>query len=196
MTISDKRQPLTKRKNYARDLGEGVKLTAEISPCVFMHASYPLQITITLHRRRRERLGVAYAVDRTKTASTYTRADVDRLLAAVRVAPCPRCSAPAFDPATVETNRDHLCEECFMRDVQARFDAAVEAEQQEIAARDQIMKGKGMAVRVTGWVHLQAGGDDYQVDWYLDLRPTPEQIRNMLRERGSVVLDDYQIIPL
>src|SRR5436309_3149292 len=98
MTIIRSRIPRTKRKNYNRDLGSHVKLRAEVSPCVFIDPSYPLQIRVSLHRHGGERLGNACAVDRTKTASTYTKEDVERLLTAVRVLPCSRCSKPAFDP--------------------------------------------------------------------------------------------------
>jgi len=185
-----------KRKTYVRDMGDGIRLEAEVSPCVFMYAGYPLQIQVTLHRHAGECLGDALAVDRTKTASTYKRTDVERLLRAVRIAPCPRCSSPAFDPATVETNRTGLCEVCFMGDLKSKYAANEEAEQRKIAARDRRMKRKGMVVRISGWVHPQGGGDDYQVDWYLNAAPTPDQVRKLLSEQGSSVLDDYQIIEL
>ena len=45
-------------KKYVRDLGNGVKLEAEVGPCVFMYQGYPLQITVTLHRHAGECLGV------------------------------------------------------------------------------------------------------------------------------------------
>ncbi len=185
-----------KRRPYVRDLGDGLELRAEVSPCVFMYATYPLQLTVTLQRRPREYLGIAYAVDRTKTAATYSDADVKRLLAGIRTGPCSQCSTPAFDPATVKTNRNGLCEACFLSKLESEFAASEEAEQQTIAASDRRMKQEGMAVRVSGWVHPQGGGDDYQVDWYLDAHPAPAQIRKLFLQEGSSLLHDYEIIVL
>jgi hypothetical protein len=196
MTNGRKHNQNDKGRAYVRDLGDGVKLRAEVSPCVFMYPSYPLQVSVTLHRRPGESLGKAYAVDRTKTAVTYSDADVKRLLAGIGTGRCSRCSTPAFDPATVETNRSGLCEACFVSKLESEFAASEEAEQQAIAASDRRMKQEGMVVRVSGWVHPQGGGDDYQVDWYLDAHPTPEQVGLVLRKRGSSRLDDYQIITL
>jgi hypothetical protein len=185
-----------KWKTYVRDLGDGVKLEAEVSPCVFMYPGYPLQITVTLHRRPDERLGKAHAVDRTETADTYTHASVERLLATVRTSPCPRCLTPAFNPATIETNRGGHCEACFLAALEAEWAEEEKTQQRKIASRDRRMKRKGMAARVTAWVHPQDGGDDYQVDWYLSAPPTPKQVGDMLSKQGSCRLDDYQIIIL
>jgi hypothetical protein len=161
-----------------------------------MWSGYPLYVAVTLQRHPGESLGNATAVDRAKTADTYTSADVERLLAAVRTAPCSRCSTPAFDPSTVITNRGGLCEACFLSDLKAEFAGAAEAERQEVAARDHLMRRRGMVVRVSAWVHPQGGGDDYQVDWYLAARPTPERVKDLLRNEGSRRLDDYEIITL
>ncbi len=186
----------SKRQFHVRHLGNGLCLEARISPCVFMHESYPLQIQVTLMRHNGERLGQAHVVDGTKTGATYTDEAVRRLLESIRIVPCPRCSTPAFDPATVQTNRGGLCEMCFLADLKSRCAAAEEAEQQAMVARDRRMKRKGMVVRVTAWVHPEGGGDDYLVDWYLDWQPTHEQVAVQLREEGSIILDDYQIVPL
>jgi hypothetical protein len=189
-TSSDKRMP------FVRDLGDGLKLDAEISPCVFMYPPYPLQITVKLHRHPAEWLGQAYAVDRAKTAATYTNADVERLLAGIRTRPCRRCSTPAFDPATVDTNRGGLCEACFLSDLDAEFAKAEAAERKQLTACDRRMKRKGMVVRVSAWVHPQGGGDDYQVDWYVNALPSAKQVRAVLRQQRSSRVDDYDIITL
>jgi hypothetical protein len=196
MSKSTKHTARNPRKTYARNLPNGEKLEAEVSPCVFMNPGYPLQISVRLQRQSGEVLAEATAVDRTKTAANYTDASVERLLAGIRSVPCSHCSTPAFDPATVHTNRNGLCEACFLSDLKAVWAAEEEAEQRKIAARDQRMKRKGMAVRVSGWVHPETGGDDHQVDWYLNAPPTAEQVKEMLHERGSSCLDDYQIIIL
>src|SRR5262245_1602072 len=111
-----------KRRTYSRDLGERMRLEAEVGPCVFMHRGYPLQITVTLHRQPDVCLGTAYAVDSTKTADTFTVTSVKRLLARVRICPCLRCSTPAFDPITVQTNRGGLCEPCFVAMLEAEWE--------------------------------------------------------------------------
>jgi len=196
MTKNAKHTSRHKRKTYVRDLDDGVKLEAEVSPCVFMYPSYPLQITVTLHRHASECLGEARAVDRTKTAATYTDVTVKRLLAAVRTSPCPRCSTPAFDPATIQTNRGGLCEGCFLATLEAEWAEEQDAEKRKIANRDRRMKRQGMSVRVSAWMHPQDGGDDYQVDWYFNAQPTPEQAAHMLRDQGSNRKYDYQIIVL
>lgn len=185
----------SKQKFYTRDLGDGVSLVAEVSPCVFMYPRYPLQLTVTLRGSAGQLLGQVHPVDRTKHASTYTDYHASRLLANIRITPCPRCSTPAFDPASVQTNRGGLCEPCFMADLEAEWAKADEAERQKLAARDLRMKNKGMTIRVTAWVHRDAG-DDYQITWYLKEKPIPEQITVELNARGSEILDDYDIIEL
>jgi hypothetical protein len=182
-------------KTYVRDLPGGVSLEGHVSPCVFMDPGYPLQVQVTLKHSGKV-LGVAYALNRTKEAHTYRDADVEALLAGIRLASCHRCAAPAFDTATVETNRSGLCESCFLGDLEAELTDAEEAEQREIAARDEEMKKAGMKFRVSAWIHPEEGGDDCFVDWYLAAQPTPEQVRGFLLERHSSVLDDYEIITL
>jgi hypothetical protein len=183
-------------KPYARPLAGALKLHGEISPCVFMYPGYPLQFTVTLRRSSGEWLGLAYSVDRSKTADTATEPDVKRLLAAVRITRCRRCAAPAFDSQTVDTNRGGLCESCFIHDLEVDWARAEEAERQELAEADRRLKAAGMAFRVSAWVHPEDRGDDDLVHWYFAARPTRKQIRTLLREAGSSVLDDYQVITL
>ena len=196
MTTRAKTPSPNRQKNYVRDLSNGLKLTAHVSPCVFMHPGYPLQLSVTLHGQSGSPLGDAHVADPSKTSSTYTAASVRRLLDTVRVTPCPRCATPAFDPTTIQTNRGGLCEACFLSQLKAEWAVAAEAERQKLADRDRCMKYKGMVVRVTAWVHPEHGGDDYQLDWYLDAHPTPAKVGALLRSEGSSCLDDYQIITL
>jgi hypothetical protein len=196
MTKQPQRIATDKRKIYVRDLGDGVSLEAEVSPCVFMYASYPLQITITLHRHPGECLGEAYAADRTNTAESYTDASVELLLANVRISPCPCCSKPTFDAATVQTHRGALCKICFEKALEAEWAVEEAAAQRKIAARDSLMMRKGMVVRVDAWIHPEEGGDDYQVSWYFPAQLTKAKVRRLLRKEGSTITDDYQIIQL
>ena len=189
-------RPVRPCKAYVRKLPDGVNLEGEVSPCVFMYPGYPLQIRVTLRRNPGEPLGHAYAVDRLKTADTATGADVRRLIARTRIVPCLRCATPAFDPATIETNRTGLCESCFLHDLDAALARAEEAERQEQAERDRRRKAEGMTFRVYAWVHPEAGGDDYAVNWYFAAAPTVEQIQTLLREEESSILHDYRVIAL
>ena len=183
-------------KTYARHPSGRLKMEGEVSPCVFMYRGYPLQVTVTLRRSSGEWLGVAYAVDRSKTADTAIEADVKRLLAAVRIIPCRRCAAPAFDSQTIDTHRGGLCESCFIHHLEADWASVEESERQELAQRDPHRKAEGMTFRVSAWVHAEEGGDDELVHWYFASRPTGKQIRTLLREAGSSLLDDYQVITL
>lgn len=196
-TRSAKPRPIRPRKNYSRHPGGGLTLEGEVSPCVFMYPGYPLQVTVTLRQSTGEWLGIAYAADRSKTAGTATEADVLRLLKRIRIAPCRQCQvAPAFVPQSVETNRGGLCESCFLHGLEAQWAREEEAERQALAERDRRMKADGMRVRVSAWVHPEDGGDDELVHWYFTAAPTREQIRALLREAGSGVLDDYHAVVL
>ena len=183
-------------KSYVRELDGAMQLQARISPCVFMCKNYALQVEVTLLRDDGTSLGSATAQNPDKTAQTATDADVCRILDAVRIVACHRCAAPAFDPATIQTNRAGLCESCFLDDLRQKSAKAQDAERKEIAARDRARKKSGDKVRISAWVHPANGGDDYQVDWYCKSYPSPEQVRGLLLEMNSRVCDDYQIINL
>lgn len=186
---------LSSRKMYVRTLQHGIKLESQISPCVFMYAGYPLQIEVTLKAQDGSPGGTAYAADDSLNAQTATEADIVLLLETVRVAPCKQCRSPAFDPLSVKTNRDGLCESCFHSKLEAEWAQEEEAELRRIAARDQQMKASGMKYRVTAWIHPD-DGDDYQIDWYCPNKPTSADVKRRLRKLGSVILDDWQLISL
>ncbi len=187
---------ITEHQTYVRELEDGVVLEAQISPCVFMYSQYPLQIQASLRAPNGRSLGLAYAADRSKTAQTATTEDVWRLLAAIGTVPCPRCSTPAFDPATVETNRGGLCEVCYAEDLDSLYSSFEEIERLKIVARDRRMKKAGMRCRVTAWVHLDGAGEDYSVHWYFADTPTTRQIAKRLRAEGSAITHDFTIVRL
>jgi len=110
--------------------------------------------------------------------------------------PCKRCSAPAFDPSTVKTNRGGLCEACFVGDLEAELAADEEEELKRLTERDRQMNRKGKKYRVTAWIHPVDGGDDYQVDWYFETRPTRKQIRSLVHAKRSSVADDFQVVAI
>lgn len=95
-----------------------------------------------------------------------------------------------------DTNRRGMYEACSLTELHAEWAQTEEAEKQELAARDAREKATGMTVRITAWIHPHSGGDDYLVDWYFAEQPTPSQIRSLLREQGSMELDDFTLIHL
>jgi hypothetical protein len=196
MTKAKKSAGIRGSKLFTRNLGDGIKLEAQVSPCVFMYDQYPFQVTVILRNDTGDSLGNAYAVDRSLNEQTATEADVSRLLAAVKITPCRCCMEPAFGPSTIETNRNGLCEACFVANLDAELAIDAAAEKRRIADHDQRMKLKGLKVRLRAWIHPTEGGDDYLAIWYFSTRPTDSQIRNILRDEGSSVLDDFQIINL
>lgn len=121
MTTTKKSRIVLRSKPYGRKLKDDTSLAGEISPCVFMYPGYPLQVQFTLRGRAGESLGNAIISNRRLNANTATEADVRELLANVRTKPCSGCGTLAFDPTTVETNRNGLCEGCFLRDLEAQW---------------------------------------------------------------------------
>jgi hypothetical protein len=165
----------------------GTQLTAEVSPCVWMYPAYPLQIRINMAGG-----GNAFKVHKGLTWGTATEEDVVALAESVSVCACSRCGKPAFDPATVETNRGGLCESCFMADLTATYQKEVEKEMQAVRAEDDKMRADGFTHKVEAWIH-PAQGDDYQIDFYVTSRPLDDTIVAMLARRGSAVPSDYVI---
>src|SRR5271154_1230882 len=108
MTTTKKSRIVLWGKPYGRKLKDGTSLAGEVSPCVFMYPGYPLQVQVILTGKAGENLGNAIIANRRLSANTATEADVRKLLANVRTMPCNGCGALAFDPTTVETNRNGL----------------------------------------------------------------------------------------
>lgn len=187
------------RRNAPTPLGQltlqretaGAKLALTVSPASWMYKDYPLQVKISLAGG-----GSASLADRTKRFETATEADLQGMLDSVRLTPCCKCGQPAFDPATVETNRGGQCEACFIDELDQTFAAEQKKEAKKVVRRDARQKKLGMTHRVTAWIHPKAGGDDYQVDIYAKGEPTKAEIQSLLRKQGSAVLTDYQIVNL
>jgi hypothetical protein len=171
----------------------GIKLTASISPCVFMHKNYPLQIQVEGPRVKEGYLGWVMLRDKTKNGETATEDDVKALLKTVKLVECSNdgCSNLAFDKSGDKyDNREGQCETCFVAKLNAEMEQAQEAELKAVARRDKQQYKKGMRYRVTAWIH--GHGDDQQVDIYFNVKPTKAMIR---KETGSTI-DDWQTIKL
>lgn len=169
----------------------GAKLSADISPCSWMYPDYGLQLSITM-----EGGGRAYVLNKNLTFETASEKDALAMCQLVKIVPCKCCGKPAFEPKSVQTNRETKCEECFM----AKWTKEVEELQKKEAAsllrRDKKHLKLGYTHRVTASIHPAAGGDDYLVDFYVQGKPTKASIQAMIKKRGSVVLDDYSVSDL
>lgn len=172
---------------------DGAKLSAEISPCVWMNPGYHLQVKVTMAGG-----GNAYLTDKTKTYATATAARIEQMLAELKVCKCKNkaCKNMAFDPATVETNRKGECEHCFLEKLNASFAKFQAKADAKLKAVDERNKAKGFTHRTTAWVHPAAGGDDYQIDIYSKGCLKDEEVMKMLRNRGSAVADDFMTFEL
>jgi len=179
---------LSRTYSTSFEIGES-RLSATISPCSFMYPNYGLQLQITL-----EGGGVCYLLNKQVLAVNATEADVDAMLAHVKLKPCSRCGEPAFDPASIDTNRADLCEFCFMK-MNAKYAKASEAEAKKVARKDISMKNSGYTHRVDAWVHPESGSDSMVTMYYGDA-PTKSSIESQLKKQGSCVLDDYTVVPL
>lgn len=168
-----------------------VELTAEVSPCAWMYRGHPLQIRVQLPGG-----GWVFKQQKGVTWEQATEAHVVALAESIGVCACSRCGKPAFDPATVETNRNGLCEKCFLSDLNAEYEAAKKKEEAAIKRRDARQKKAGFTHRVSAWIHPAAGGDDYQVDIYWKGEPTKAEIQVELKKQGSRVQTDHTIVAL
>lgn len=170
---------------------EGVQLTASISPCSWMYDNYGLQLSVAMQGGG----GTVTVHDRSTRFASATSADAERLFDMVRICKCKRCGSPAFDPQSAKTNRNGLCEHCFMQDLRKQFEKATQAESRKLARPDAKHKKEGCTHRVSAWIHPE-DGDDYQMEFWLKNAPTEAQIKALLKRNGSTVLDDYQIVAL
>lgn len=177
-------------KTFGRDTDAA--LSVSISPCTWMYPGYGFQIQVRLE----ETGGVAYLIKKGLSFEDATEADIDALLAPVKIVRCPRCKSPAFDPATIETNRGGECEKCFLGDLNKEYEAALKKEAAAQKKVDAKMKANGMTHRVDAWIHPAGGGDDRRVSLYCSAAPTKALIKKELKKAGSGVFDDYTITKL
>ena len=183
---------LDKTKELTIAYDADINLSASISPCSWMYPNYGLQIQIRIESTGE----TALLLNKSLPFTEETEDDVRTKLASVRIVRCPRCESPAFDPATVVTNRTGLCGACVFKDCSATNDAARQEEEAKQAQTDAAMKLKGMTHRVDAWVHPSGGDSDYQIRFYTSEKPGDATIRSELQRRNSSVLDEYVVLPL
>jgi len=173
-----------------------VTMRATIDPCSWM---YPMNCQCCVEYELPPKAGdtkpmVAQArIHLERPMEQCSLADLEARCAAILLQPCSRCGDPAFDGATVDTNRGSLCERCFLSDLDARLAADMKKIATATRRRDLRYKKKGFTHKVRAWVHPSAGGDDYQLEIYAKGKPDAKTIKDALKREGSCILDDYVV---
>ena len=171
---------------------DGAEFAANLSPCVWMYNTR-LQYSVALKAFPH---GTAIVRHPSLGLEDATEADALALCSGVRSKPCPRCGKPAFDPATVETNRGGLCEACFLDDLNAELAEAQKRERAADARKDKAMRKKGYAWKVVAWIHPGAGDDRQLIVYCKGDKPSDSEISDRLKRSGSRILTDFSVNPL
>lgn len=169
----------------------GAKLRAVVSPCAWMYQGHGLQLTIDI-----EGGGQAIIHNRDLKFEDATELDALALCQQIKIIPCKCCGKPAFDPSTIITNREGKCEACWMDEWRKGWDAIQKKEAAKLLRNDRKQLKLGYTHRISAWIHPAQGGDDYQVDYYVEGKPSKTKIQSILKKEGSRVLDDYQVFSL
>ncbi len=167
----------------------GREFTAAISPASWMNPGYPLQLKVEMSGGG----GTAHF----KSSMPFTEATeqtADDLLAQLKTCACKKCGALAFDHPEPITNRAGKCELCFIAQIDEIYEKAMVKERAKIAKRELALKAKGYAYRVQAWIHGR--GDDRQITWYFQEKPTEAAIKKMIKKAGGVVETDYSATKL
>jgi len=175
-------------KNYVltREGPLDAKLSASVSPCVWMYDS-PFQISVSLLGG-----GNTIVVDNDLRLEQATEADIARMLDSVGIVKCGTrgCRNPAFDPGTSLKHRDGKCENCAIDRFDKELKAARVAEQKKLAQLDRKQRARGFTHRVEAWVH--ADGGDKQISIWL-CNPTDATIRSELARSGALSMENYTL---
>lgn len=168
----------------------GHKMDVDVALCCYDYGITPIRLSFKLDSGKA--WGCVDGEDRI-TLLNATRADVQRILDSGLVdKTCERCKV-AF-VAEPKSNRRDKCETCWLEDFDKECKAMEEADRKALERQDRKMLAKGMAYRVSAWIH--AGGDDKLVDYYYSVKPTAEEIQKSLRRARSRVVDDYTVVDL
>ena len=165
---------------------DGSKLTLTVSPCSWMYQGYGLQVRVEM-----EGGGNVTVRDKQIAFENATMDHLGGLFDKVSLCKCSRCGKPAFDPKSVETNRNGFCETCFIGDLDRKFKAELEKEQKKLQALHKKRKAEGYTHHVCAWIH--GTGDDYQIDFWTKGLMSDEDIKKYLMKKGSVSLDDFVV---
>ncbi len=167
----------------------GTVLSVEVSPCCWMYANYPLQVTYQSADER----SVGACRSKRLSQADASREDVQGMLErGLTLGACVACGKPHL--VNPDSNRGENCNTCFTARITAEYDQAAAKERDKQAKRDAKMKAKGFTHKVIAWVH--GGGDDKQVEMYTQGAPSAADIKTRLRKLGSRILNDYTVTPL
>ena len=169
----------------------GLEVSVEVSPCSWLSAGYGFQFgykTADGHSH-------GFCHDKAIDIKDAKPEDIQRLLdTTLKPEPCKTCGhTHLFNPTS---NRKHECEKCFVGKINAKIADYEKQAAEKLKKQDTRLKKKGFRFRVTAWIHPKAGGDDRMVDYYYPTKPTKTVIQTALKDAGSAILDDYQIVEL
>lgn len=179
-------EPLSRNYKSTRNV-DGIALSLEVSPCSWMYPRYGLQVMVSMPSG-----GRATILNKTLAFEDAQEHDAERLFQSVRLCACTRCGAPAFDASTVNTNRGDSCESCFVQDLTRKFEAELQAEEDALRQQDATHRASGHKFRISAYIH-PANGDDIQMHFWTKTRWTDEQIKDRLKQEGSMITDDFHV---
>jgi hypothetical protein len=177
--------PPAVRRKFARRLSVGgLKLKVELLPAVWLDAPFTGILASAGPGH-----SVSFTIDRPYTRAT--KADYDRLIRRIRVAPCRRPGCRGRYLVDGQTAEDALCPRHWLAELPGKA-AQAEAEVAARLARDDAKaKARGMRYRAFVWIHRD--GDDYAVVRYFPARPTKEALRRIARAKRSMIVEDFQV---
>lgn len=179
------------KKSYEID---GVAILVSVAPCSYMYSLYPLTLWVE-GIEGGPNLGRGTA-DSKVSLDNATEADVDEAVSRIRFPKCKKkgCEGRFFDHPG--TNREGLCETCFLEKANARIAKAMEREAKQEARRDEKKKAQGFTRKVVAWIHPEGGGDDYQIEIYSQGEMPEKEIMAIIARRKSSVTNDYRVLEL
>ena len=173
---------------------DGTEVSSWLPPYLWMYPNPSAKLAIDAHIDGGKGGSARLTSDKLFTEATID--DVRDLLAKTKLVPCSKCGKPAFDPAVMDTNREGMCEHCFIEKLDAQFKKEAAKEAKRKAAKDKRMYAKGYRFRIEAWIHPEEGGDDYTLEIYSLRELTDAEIQKELKKEGSCRLDDYSITKL
>lgn len=179
--------PEVRRKFVRRITVGGLKLQVELLPALWLKAPfYGIMVT---HKTERT---VSFKIDRPYARAT--KADFDRLVRRIRVAPCSAAGCRnrflVGDEDKAE-NPLRLCKRHWFADI-VEQGKKERAEFEERAARDDAKaRSKGLRYKAYVWIH--GDGDDFAVIRYFASKPTKAELAKVARSKKSMILDDTSV---
>lgn len=81
------------------------------------------------------------------------------------------------------------------RFVELQVEKIMKKVREKIKKEDEKEKGKGMKFKAEGWIHLKSGRKR-SFGLYFPEKPSDETIREYLKEKRSIVSDNFKVIEL